>query len=61
MYGQLLLTRALSTVTGFPVIESSPVQAAVGNFALITLVAVAIVALPGYAAARVRPTVGMPE
>lgn len=61
MYGQLLLTRALSTVTGFPVIESSPVQAAVGNFTLITLVAVAIVALPGYAAARVRPTVGMPE
>jgi putative ABC transport system permease protein len=61
MFGQLLLTRALSVVTGFPVIESSPVQAALGNFALITLVAVAIVALPGYVAARVRPTVGMPE
>ncbi|MFI4991197.1 MAG: FtsX-like permease family protein [Solirubrobacterales bacterium] len=61
IYGQLLLTRALSVVTGFPVIESSPVQAALGNFALITLVAVAIVAVPGYVAARVRPTVGMPD
>jgi len=61
MYGQLLLTRALSAVTGFPVIESSPVQAAIGDFALITLVAVVIVALPGYAAARVRATVGMSE
>jgi putative ABC transport system permease protein len=61
MFGQLLLTRALSVVTGFPVIESSPLQAALGNFALITLVAVAIVAVPGFVAARVRPRVGMPE
>jgi putative ABC transport system permease protein len=60
-FGQLLLSRALSVVTGFPVIEASPFPAVVGNFALITLVAVAIVALPGYMAARVRPTVGMPE
>ncbi|HTZ87813.1 MAG TPA: FtsX-like permease family protein [Solirubrobacteraceae bacterium] len=61
LYGQLLLTRALSVVTGFPVIESTPLLAAVGSFALITAVAVLIVAAPGYVAARVRPTVGMPE
>jgi putative ABC transport system permease protein len=61
MFGQLLLTRALSVVTGFPVVESSPVQTALANFALITLVAVTMVALPGYAAARIRPTVGIPE
>ncbi len=61
LYGQLLLTRALSVVTGFPVIESTPLLAALGSFLLITAVAVAIVAVPGYLAARVRPAVGMPE
>jgi putative ABC transport system permease protein len=61
LYGQLLLTRALSVVTGFPTLESTPWLGAIGNFALITAVAVAIVALPGYGAARVRPSVGMQE
>jgi putative ABC transport system permease protein len=61
LYGQLLLTRALSVVTGFPVLESTPLVAALGSFALITAVAVAIVAAPGYLAARVRPTVGIRE
>lgn len=61
LYGQLLLARALAVVNGFPVIESLPFGAAVSSFLLITAVAVAIVAAPGYAAARVRPTVGMPE
>jgi putative ABC transport system permease protein len=61
LYGQLLLTRALSVVNGFPVIEASPLPAALGSFALITAVAVAIVALPGYLAARVRPTIGLQE
>jgi putative ABC transport system permease protein len=61
LYGQLLLSRALSAVTGFPVIESVPLVAAIGSFALITAVAVVIVAVPGYVAARVRPTVGMQD
>ncbi len=61
LYGQLLLTRALSVVNGFPVIEGSPLPAALGSFALITAVAVVIVALPGYFAARVRPAVGSQE
>jgi putative ABC transport system permease protein len=60
-FGQLLLSRALSVVTGFPVIESSPVPTAIGNFLLITAVAVAIVAVPGFVAARVRPSVGLRE
>jgi putative ABC transport system permease protein len=60
-YGQLLLSRALSVVTGFPVIESSPLGVAVGSFALITAVAVAVAAVPGYIAARVRPTIAQPE
>ena len=61
LYGQLVLSRALSTVNGFPVIEATPVIAALGSFALITAVAVAIVALPGYFAARVRPRIALPE
>jgi len=61
LYGQLLLGRALSHVNGFPVIESTQVPAALANFALITAVAVAIVAAPGYLAARVRASVGVQE
>jgi putative ABC transport system permease protein len=61
LYGQLLLGRALSHVNGFPVIESTQVPAALANFALITAVAVAIVAAPGYLAARVRASVGAQE
>ncbi len=54
-------SRALSSVTGFPVIESSPLLVALGSFALITAVAVAMAAVPGYFAARVRPTIALPE
>lgn len=61
LYGQLVLTKALAQVNGFPVIEATPLPAAVGNFVLITAVAVAIVAIPGYVAARVRPAVGAQE
>lgn len=61
LYGQLLLSRALSAVNGFPVMESTQLSAALGNFALITAVAVAIVAVPGYLAARVRASVGLHE
>lgn len=61
LFGQLLLTRALSIVYGFPVIETFSVSAAVASCALIVVVAVLIVAIPGYAAARVRASVGMPE
>ncbi len=61
LYGQLLLGRALAAVNGFPVIEVTPIPAALGSFALITAVAVAIVAVPGYFAARVRPTIALPE
>ncbi len=61
IYGQLVLSRALSTVTGFPVIEASPLVVAIGSFALITSVAVTMAAVPGYLAARVRPTVALPE
>ena len=61
LYGQLVLSRALSQVNGFPLIEHTPLTAALGSLALITAVAVAIVAIPGYVAARVRASVGLQE
>jgi hypothetical protein len=48
-------------VYGFPVIETFSISAAVASCVLIVAVAVLIVAIPGYAAARVRASVGMPE
>jgi len=61
LYGQLLLGRALSAVSGFPVIGSVGLPAAAISFALITAVAVAIVGVPGYLAARVRPSISLQE
>jgi putative ABC transport system permease protein len=55
IYGQLLLSHALLTVTGFPVIFSIGALLALGCFALVTVIAAAIVGVPGYRAANVRP------
>jgi putative ABC transport system permease protein len=55
IYGQLLLSHALLTVTGFPVIFSIDALLAVGSFALVTIVAAVIVGAPGYRAASIRP------
>lgn len=55
IYGQLLLSHALLAVTGFPVIFSFTVLVAFASFLLVTAVAAAIVAIPGYRAARVPP------
>ncbi len=57
LYGQLLLTRALAIVTGFPVVSSVGVLMAVSNVGVVTAVALAILAVPGYMAACVRPAV----
>jgi putative ABC transport system permease protein len=56
IYGQLLLSHALATVTGFPIVLSTGGVVAVLSFAAVTGAAVLVVALPGYAAARVRPS-----
>jgi putative ABC transport system permease protein len=55
IYGQLLLSHALLSVTGFPVVFSARVPVAIGSFAIVTAVAAAVVAIPGYRAAGVRP------
>jgi putative ABC transport system permease protein len=55
--GQLLLSHTLTVVTGFPVVPSVGALVAVGCFLLVTTVAVLIVAIPGYMAARVRAAI----
>ncbi len=55
LYGQYMLTRWLSDSTGFPTAYAPAITLALSTFAGITLVAVAIAALPGLAAARVSP------
>jgi putative ABC transport system permease protein len=55
IYGQFLLSHALLTVTGFPIIFSLTGFVAIGSFLLVTTVAAAIISIPGYRAARVAP------
>lgn len=55
IYGQLLLSHALVTVTGFPLVYASNVAIGVFIFALVTFVAAACIAIPGYRAAGVAP------
>lgn len=58
LYGQVLLSRALETITGFPVFYSTAGLVAVAILALVTAVAVAMLAIPGWLAVRVAPTPG---
>lgn len=55
LYGQLLLSHALVSVTGFPVVFTIGIPIAIGIFAIVTVIAVAIAALPGYLATQVKP------
>ncbi len=55
IYGQLLISHALASVTGFPVVYSAGGIIAIASFALVSVLAVAIVALPGHRAAGVAP------
>ncbi len=61
VYGQLLLSHALAAVTGFPVVFSIGALVAIGSLALVTGVAVLIIALPGYLAVRVRPALSLQD
>lgn len=53
LYGQLLLSHVLTTVTGFPVVFHVEGLAAVSSFVLVSVIALAVVALPGYLVVRV--------
>jgi putative ABC transport system permease protein len=55
IYSEVLQSHALASVTGFPIVVSTQPLAALGSFALVTIVAAVIVAVPGYRVARVLP------
>ncbi|HEY3759375.1 MAG TPA: ABC transporter permease [Solirubrobacteraceae bacterium] len=55
VYGQLLLSRALLTSTGFPVLFSARIPLAAESFLIVAAVAIATVAILGYRATGVRP------
>ncbi|HEV3318232.1 MAG TPA: FtsX-like permease family protein [Solirubrobacteraceae bacterium] len=55
VYGQLLLSRALVTVTGFPIVFSANALTAFASFVVVTIVAAGCTAIPGFRAAGVAP------
>jgi putative ABC transport system permease protein len=55
LYGQLVLSHALVSVTGFPLVFSLAIPVAIVSSAVVTAIALAMVALPGYLAAQVKP------
>jgi putative ABC transport system permease protein len=57
LYGQLLLSHALASVTGFPVVFSVGAPVALWSVGLVSVAAATIVAMPGYLAARVPASV----
>jgi putative ABC transport system permease protein len=61
IYGQVLLSHALATVTGFPVVFSADVSTALESFLAITALAVVMIAIPGHLASRVRPAISFQE
>ncbi len=60
LYGQLLGSHFLASVTGFPIAVNIEGLVAVSSFALVSVVAVAIIALPGYLVVRVHPSTVSP-
>jgi putative ABC transport system permease protein len=60
LYGQLVISHALTVVTGFPITISVGVLIAIYSFLIVSATALAIVAIPGYFATRVRATMVKP-
>lgn len=60
LYAQLLASHFLASVTGFPVVFDIEGFAALSSFALLSVVAIAILALPGYLVVRVPPRTASP-
>jgi putative ABC transport system permease protein len=53
IFGQLLISHALGSVTGFPIVFEIEALAALWSFALVSVAALAMIALPGYLVVRV--------
>jgi putative ABC transport system permease protein len=55
LYAQLLGSHFLATVTGFPIVFNIEGIAAITSFGLVSVIAVAMLAIPGYFVVRVPP------
>jgi putative ABC transport system permease protein len=55
LYGQLVLSHALVSVTGFPVRYSVALDVAAVSIGVVTAIALVVVAVPGYLAVRIGP------
>jgi predicted lysophospholipase L1 biosynthesis ABC-type transport system permease subunit len=60
LYAQLLGSHFLSVVTGFPIVFNVEGLAAISSFGVVTVVALAVVAVPGYVVVRVPPNTTSP-
>lgn len=60
LYAQLLGSHFLSTVTGFPIAFGVELIAAATSFLLVTVITVAVLAIPGYRVVRVPPSTVSP-
>ena len=60
IFGELVISHALASVTGFPISISVGVAIAIFSFLTVSATALAIVAAPGYLVVRVRPTMVKP-
>ncbi len=60
LYAQLLGSHFLSVVTGFPIVFNIEGVAAVTSFALVSLITVVVLAIPGYRVVRVPPSTVSP-
>jgi putative ABC transport system permease protein len=60
LYAQLLGSHFLSVVTGFPIQFNIELVAALTSFALVTLITIAVLAIPGYRVVRVPPSTVSP-
>jgi putative ABC transport system permease protein len=61
LYGQQLLDRALADVINFPVVYSFALPAALASLSVVTISAAVILAIPGYLAAGVAPSVALQD
>jgi putative ABC transport system permease protein len=61
LYGQQLADRALAQTIDFPVVHSVTVPNAISSTALMTLTALAVLAVPGYLAASVPATLALAD
>jgi putative ABC transport system permease protein len=60
LYAQVLGSHSLSSVTGFPIVFDVEGIAAITSFALVILITLAVLAIPGYLVVRVSPSTVSP-